>query len=115
LAVSTLLASLISFGRAAQVAQKIVLHVGDRGRLVLELGDLANSPKGATQPLSLKNDSLEIVANVEIQCGFFAGSTLLGVGSASARDLKPGFSTRADIVVSEVAAADSVRCQISSD
>ena len=45
LAVSTLLASLMSFGRAAQVTQKIVLHVGDRGRLVLELGDLANSQK----------------------------------------------------------------------
>ena len=45
LAVSTLLVCLLSFSRAAQLAQKIVLHVGDRGRLVLELGDLANSPK----------------------------------------------------------------------
>jgi hypothetical protein len=115
LAISIALASLLSIGKAAQLAQTIVLHVGDRGRLVLELGNLAVNSKGATQPLSLKNDGSEVVANVEIKCGFFAGSTLLGLGSASARDLKPGSSTRADIIVAEVAAADSVRCQVSSD
>ena len=113
--VSTALAGLLGVGRAAQVAQKIVLHVGDRGKLVLHLGSLAINSNGARQPLSFENDGLETIANVEVKCGFFAGSTLLGSGSASARDLKPGSSTRADIVVPDVADADSVRCQISSD
>lgn len=115
LTVFTVLAGFLEFGRAAQIAQKIVLHIGERGKLVLHLGSLAITSKGATQPLSLENDGLEIIANVEVKCGFFAGSTLLGSGSASARDLKPGLSTRADIVVPKVADADSVRCQISSD
>jgi hypothetical protein len=121
LAVSTMLAGLLDFGRAAPLgratpgAQKIVLHVGDGGKLVLHLGSLAINSNGATQPLSFENNGLEIIADVEVKCGFFAGSRLLGSGSASARDLKPGFSARADIVVPEAADADSVRCQIRSD
>jgi len=115
LVVSTVLAGLLGIGRAAQVAQKIVLHVGDRGKLVLHLGSLAINSNGARQPLSFENDGLESIANVEVKCGFFAGSTLVGSGSAFARDLKPGSSTRADVVVTDVADVDSVRCQISSD
>ena len=115
LVVSMALASLLDIGRAAQVMQKIVLHVGDRGKLMMHLGSLAINTDGARQPLSFENDGLETIANVEVKCGFFAGSTLVGTGSASARDLKPGSSRRADVVAPDVADADSVRCQISSD
>jgi hypothetical protein len=115
LVVSTALAGLLDIGRAAQVAQKIVLRVGDRGKLMMHLGSLAINSDGARQPLSFENDGVETIANVEVKCGFFVGSTLVGSGSASARDLKPGSSTRADIVVPDVADADSVHCQISSD
>jgi hypothetical protein len=95
--------------------QKIVLHVGDRGKLMMHLGSLAINSDGARQPLSFENEGLATIAKVEVTCGFFAGSTLVGSGSASARDLKPGSFTRTDIVVPDVANADSVRCQISSD
>jgi hypothetical protein len=115
LVISIALAGLLDIGGAAQVMQKIVLHVGDRGKLMMHLGSLAINSDGARQPVSFENDGLETIANVKVKCGFFAGSALVGSGSASARDLKPGSSMRADILVPDVANADSVRCQISSD
>ena len=105
---------LFAFSSAAQTG-RLVLHVGDQGELVLRFGRLASSTRGTTQSLSLENNGSEIIASVEIECGFYGRSKLLGSGSASARDLKPGSSAHADITMPGVADADSVRCQISSD
>jgi hypothetical protein len=112
LAASVSVLVLSAAGTVAQEGNTLVLRGEAGDELIVSFGVLTKNSDGACQMLSVKNRSLTKLLNVEVGCGFYAGSKQVGYGAASVRDLKPGSSSQNSINSTDGKDADSVRCRI---
>jgi hypothetical protein len=82
--------------------------------LVLTIGRLQTNQAGARAVLALENRSSRTFSRIRVECGFYAGSQLVGSGGASFDDIQPGSIAHNDAVDLGASDADNVKCRIVS-
>ena len=82
--------------------------------LVLTIGRLRTASAGAIQVLSVENRTSKSYSRIHVECGFYAGSKLVGSGGASFHDVQPGSLAHNDAVALGASDADNVKCRIES-
>jgi hypothetical protein len=82
--------------------------------LVLTIGRLHTSQAGARAVLAIENRTARAFSRIRVECGFYAGSQLVGNGGASFDDVQPGSIAHNDAIDLGASDADNVKCRIVS-
>ena len=82
--------------------------------LVLNLGRLTTNSMAATQVISVENRTSRTIARVHVECGFYAGTRLVGSGGATINNLQPGSIGHDEAVALNASDADNAKCRIES-
>ncbi len=77
----------VPIGSALLLLLCVAGSAAQEGELILTLGRLTTNSMGATQVLSVENKTSKNFERVEVECGFYSGTKLVGNGSAFVHEL----------------------------
>jgi hypothetical protein len=90
------------------------IAIAQETNLILNLGRLTTNSMAASQVISVENRTSKAIDRVRIECGFYAGTRLVGSGGASIRNLQPGAIGHDEAVALHASDADNAKCRIES-
>jgi hypothetical protein len=81
-------------------------------RLVITMGRLTTTGTFAIQVITLENKTSKWFSRISVECGFYAGSLLAGVGHAAIENIEPRSQAHKSAFTLNCGDADHVKCRI---